>query len=132
MKIIEQRHTEEPWLLYWLGNATAIDDRCIKSIGIAWLFKEKGKWDFIPRITGQESLFFNAALFVRFLLPLGAFISIRWRSSETAKSMLQMGFGWKLNGRLAILFRIQSDRSSAVGTSGPNIGQASGFEYGTH
>lgn len=42
MKITEVQHHGEPYWLHWLGNATAIDDKYVKSIGIAWLFKEAG------------------------------------------------------------------------------------------
>jgi len=132
MKILEAQHPGEPFWLYWLGNATAIDDTYVKSVGIAWLFKEGGKWKFIPRITGQQSLFFNAVFFLRFSLPFGVFFSFRWSSATDKKSLLQTGFGWKLNGRLAVLLRIQSDISSAKGVTGPNVNQAVGFSYGPH
>lgn len=118
--------------MYWIGNATAIDSIIVRSIGIAWLFKESGTWRFIPRITGSKSLLFNAVFFIRLSLPLGLFWSFRWSSSSTAKALWQAGLGWKLNGRLALLFRFQSDKSSAAGVTGPNTGQSSGFNYGTH
>lgn len=132
MKITEVQHPGEPFWLYWLGNATAIDDKYVKSIGIAWLFKEGGKWKFIPRITGQQSLFFNAVFFLRLSLPFGVFFSFRWSASSVKKALLQTGIGWKLNGRLAVLLRIQSDISSAKGVTGPNVNQAVGFYYGSH
>lgn len=131
-RIQEERHPGEPWLMYVIGNLTAIDSDWVRSIGIAWVFQENGKWIFKPRITGQQSLFYNAALFVRLSLPSGIFASVRWSSSTTSKALLQTGIGWKLNGRLAVLLRIQSDASSAAGVTGPNLGQAGGFEYGTH
>lgn len=109
-----------------------LDTDSIRSVGIAWLFKEQGKWVFMPRITGERSLFYNSLLFLRLSLPFGVFASIRWSDSSTAKALLQVGIGWKLNGRIAILLRIQSDATSAAGSSGPNYGQAQGFEYGTH
>jgi len=132
MKITETQHPNEPFWLYWLGNATAIDDKYVKSIGIAWLFKEGGKWKFMPRITGQQSLFFNAVFFLRLSFPFGIFASVRWSSATDKKALFQAGIGWKLNGRLAVLFRIQSDKSSAKGVTGPNFGQSRGFYYGTH
>ena len=132
VKITESRHPGEPFWLYWLGNATAIDDKYVKSIGIAWLFKEGGKWVFMPRVTGQQSLFFNAVFFLRFSLPFGVFFSFRWSASSVKKALLQTGIGWKLNGRLAVLFRVQSDETSAAGVTGANYGQAQGFDYGTH
>lgn len=100
----------------------------INSIGIAWIFTENGKWNFIPRITGTQSLFYNAAFFLRLMLPFGVFFGMRL----SKKLLFQCGTGWKLNGRFAILFRVQTDDSAALGTSGPNYGQASGYEYGTH
>ncbi len=132
MKITELQHPGEPYWLHWLGNATAIDDKYIKSIGIAWLFKEGGKWKFIPRITGQQSLFFNAVFFLRLSLPFGVFFSFRWSASSVKKSLFQTGIGWALNGRLKLLLRVQSDATSAAGVTGPNYGQATGFDYGTH
>ena len=132
MKITESQHPGEPFWLYWLGNATAIDDKYVKSIGIAWLFKEGGRWVFSPRITGEQSLFFNAVFFLRLSLPFGVFFAIRWAASSVKKSLFQTGIGWALNGRLKLLLRVQSDATSAAGVTGPNYGQATGFDYGTH
>lgn len=109
-----------------------IDTDSVKSVGIAWLFKENGEWNFLPRLTENKSLFYNAVLFMRLSIPMGLFIAVRWSPSTTAKALFQAGIGWKLNGRIALLFRIQSDATSAAGSSGPNYGQATGFEYGTH
>lgn len=109
-----------------------IDTDSIRTIGIAWLFREAGAWCWMPRITGDVSLFYNAVFFVRLNWPLGFFASLRWSSSTTARALLQAGLGWKLNGRIALLLRIQSDTTSAAGASGPNYGQATGFDYGTH
>lgn len=160
--IIEEQHPGESTLLWKLGNMTAVDSDNVMSFGLAWIFKEDGKWNFVPRITGNVSLFYNALLFIRLTttpmlaiiqtiialllsgimsvsiwwmlspLLLGLFWSVRWGSSIDKKSLFQTGFGWKLNGRLGLLFRIQSDKTSAEGVTGPNYGQAQGFEYGTH
>ena len=132
MRIVESRHDGESWLLYKVGNLTAIDSDWVRSVGVAWLFKEGGRWRFVPRITGNTSLFYNAVFFLRVSLPFGLFFSFRWSSSETKKALFQTGFGWKLNGRLALLFRFQSDASSEQGVTGLNYGQAKGFNYGTH
>lgn len=140
MRITEVQHPGEPFWLYWAGNSTAIDDKYVKSIGIAWLFKENGKWCFMPRITGQQSLFFNAVFFLRltfvWFLP-GIFFSVRWAEIGPVihgkpRSYLQAGIGYKLNGRLGLPLRIQNDVSSASGVTGPNYGQAKGFSYGPH
>ena len=128
MRIQEDRHEGEPWLLWKIGNWTAIGSDKVKSIGVAWLFKENGKWVFLPRVTGEKSLFFNGIFFLRLARPLGIFFHFR----PVLNQFLQVGAGWKLNGRLTVTFRIQSDASSAAGTTGPNYGQATGFDYGTH
>lgn len=112
-----------PWL---------IDTDSVSSIGVAWLFKEDGAWCFKPRITGERSLFYNAVFFARINWPLGVFASFRWSASTTTKALFQTGIGWKLNGRIAVLLRIQSDATSAAGSAGPNYGQATGFDFGTH
>ena len=127
MRIQETRHANELWLQYWIGNITAIDSDYVKSIGCAWLFKENKAWNFAPKITGNVALFYNALFFVR-VTTIGLFFHMRL--SET--NLFQCGIGWKLNGRFAILFRIQSDASSAAGVTGPNYNQATGFDYGTH
>lgn len=131
-RVVEVRHPGEPYLQYLIGNATAIDSEYVSSIGISWLFKDNGKWVLIPRITENQSLFYNAVFFFRFSLPLGIFLSFRWNSSTVAKSLCQLGIGWKLNGRFTLLLRVQSDDSSKAGVTGANYGQATGFEYGTH
>lgn len=109
-----------------------IDTDSVHSFGIAWLFKESGSWCALPRLTGNESLFYNAVFFVRLGLPFLFCASIRWSGSTTSRAVLQFCVGFKLNGRSALSIRIQSDASSAAGSSGPNYGQAAGFNYGTH
>ena len=135
-RIVEMQHPGEPAWLWRFGNSTAIDSDRVGSLGFAWGFRENGRWFWLPRITGNRSLFFNALLFLRVtwvvFLPVGLFASVRWSPSSTAKALLQLGAGYKLNGRLAVLFRVQSDATSAAGVTGPNSGQAPGFEYGTH
>lgn len=108
-----------------------LDIEKIKTYGIAFLFKENDKWVFTPRKTDNESLFYNAVFFIRFNWPLGIFIHIRW-ADKARRAFLQTGLGWKLNGRISAILRIQSDESAAAGVSGPNLGQATGFNFGTH
>ena len=136
MRIQEQRHLGESWLVWYLGNLLTFDEDWMRSQGIAWLFKEIGKWRFLPRLTGDQSLFYNAVLYAKvvtlfWVLPVGVFASFRWSSSTDKKAYVQFGVGFKGNGRFAILLRIQSDETSARGVTGPNYGQALGFEYGT-
>ena len=101
-------------------------------MALAWLFKEDGKWSVVPRPCSDTSLFYNAIFFVRIASPFGIFASVRWSGSTTGKAILQAGIGWALNGRLKLLFRIQSDATSAAGVTGENVGQSTGFDYGTH
>lgn len=63
----------------------------------------------------HDALFWNALFFVRFVWPLGVFIQLRWSGETDRRAYVQFGFGWKLNGRLAFIFRIQSDDSAKVG-----------------
>lgn len=130
-KIVEDRHPGESWLSWKLGNLTAIDEDLISTIGFAWGFKEQGKWNWKPRKTGNVSLFYNAVFFIRFSWPFGIQFMVRWAETGT-RAYLQAGLGYKANGRLGGPLRIQGDAASAAGVSGPNVGQAQGFEYGTH
>jgi hypothetical protein len=132
MRLYENRHPGESWLMWKLGNLLTIPQEWIKSIGIAWGFQEQGKWNFVPRITGNDGLYFNALFFLRLSLPFDIRLGIRWSDSMTKRALFQCGIGFKLNGRFAITFRFQSDVSAAAGTNSPNYGHAQGFEYGTH
>lgn len=78
-----------------------------------------------------RSLFRNGMVYVRLLWPFGVFLHVRWCGS-CRRAFLQTGAGWKLNGRFAVLFRVQSDATAAAGTSGPNFGQAPGWSEGEH
>lgn len=127
-RVVEVQHPGEPWLLYWLGNATALDDSYIISGALAWIFKEDGKWSFIPRLCGDQSLFYNAQFFLRLSLPFGLFFGMRLSQNH----LFQCGIGWKGNGRLGLLFRFQTDESAAAGVTGANTGQSSGWDFGTH
>jgi hypothetical protein len=78
-----------------------------------------------------RSLFRNGVVYWRLLWPFGYFLHVRW-CGGCRRAFLQAGFGWKLNGRLALLFRVQSDASAAAGTTGQNHGQATGWLEGDH
>ena len=109
-----------------------IDDKYVKSNGIAIGFKENERWVFRPRITGNAHQFFNAILYLGLCLPFGVFCQIRWSDKPTGKQFIQFGIGYKNSGRFAILCRVQSDASAAVGYHPglPNLGHATGFNYG--
>lgn len=104
-----------------------IDADLVKTIGIAWIFRENGKWNLTPRITGDHQ-YYNAQFFIRFGLPFAFFFGLRF----SKHALGQFGLGWKQNGRFAIHFRFQTDESAARGTTSPNYGQASGWDYGEH
>ena len=58
-----------------------LDDSKIKTTGLAWLFKEQGKWNFTPRITSNEAQYYNAIFFIRTNLSallLGVFMFFIW------------------------------------------------------
>ena len=109
-----------------------LDDSKIKTIGVAWIFKENNQWNFKPRITG-DAQYYNAAFFIRYGLPFAFFFMIRW-SAIGKRQFIQTGIGWKQNGRFAIHRRIQSDASSAAGYHAglPNTDHASAWDYGKH
>lgn len=75
----------------------------------------------------RTSLFYNGVLFLRFCWPFGMWFHFK----PVSYGRFQCGVGWKLNGRVAILFRIQSDAAAARGVTGPNLGQATAWERGT-
>lgn len=104
-----------------------IDDASVHTIGIAWIFKENDKLNLVPRITGDHQ-YYNAQFFIRLGLPFALFFATRLSSH----ALVQMGLGWKQNGRFAVHLRFQSDASAALGTTSPNYGQASGWDYGEH
>jgi hypothetical protein len=128
--VINIEGNPDNWTNKW---PVLLDTDSIRSMGFAWLFKENDKWVFMPRITDNVALFYNAVFFFRWAFPFGLFFSFRWSSATDKAALFQCGTGWKLNGRLTILTcRIQSDESAAAGVTGANYGQATGFSYGTH
>jgi hypothetical protein len=104
-----------------------IDDQSVHTIGIAWIFKENGQWNLMPRITGDHQ-YYNAQFFLRFGLPFALFFGMRLSCTH----LVQIGFGWKQNGRIAIHFRFQTDQSAAQGANSHNYGQSGCWDYGEH
>ena len=109
-----------------------LDDTKIKTIGIAWIFRENNHWNLTPRITGNAQ-YYNAMFFVRIGFPFALFFMLRW-SATGKRQFIQTGIGWKQNGRFAIHRRIQSDASSAIGYHAglPNTDHAVAWNYGKH
>lgn len=109
-------------LIDWLGDHTAIPERySIHILSLQCGFVDHVGFTLVRLIyRDPPSLFMNAALFVQLRLPFWIGIQIR----PFTKKYFQCGLGWKGNGRLAVLFRFQTDESSAVGMDGPNVNQA--------
>jgi hypothetical protein len=82
-----------------------------------------------------QSLFYNGVFYFRFMLPFCVCLMIRWTANpDGRKQFLQTLLGWKLNGVLALTFRIQNDPSAKESNKGheyDNLGQAIGFDDGT-
>ncbi len=78
-----------------------------------------------------DSLFYNGVFYCRVMLPFFVSLQIRWAGSDpTRREYLQVYIGWKLNGAPSIVVRIQSDASSAAGTTSANPNQAIGWADG--
>ena len=101
-----------------------IDADCVNTLFRAGICHHE-KWVPWIRFDNGTSLFYNGLVFIRVALPFWIGINIRF-----GKRFLQMGIGWKLNGRFGTIFRIQTDKSAAEGSHGANYGQAKGYECG--
>lgn len=130
-----QEYNSAPWANTLL-NAVTLPVEIIHPVAsIAWGFKRIGVWCFVPHVECCRDdrdigvMWQNAIVFARVMFPFWIGVSFRW-SGGPGKSYVQIGLGWKRNGRIAADFRVQSDASSAAGTYGPNVGQAQGWEYG--
>jgi hypothetical protein len=123
MRLLEERHPGENWLLWKIGNWTTINVERVRSWAWAWGNEYNGKfqrWGFTWRTAdgctyAPEALFFNAAWFARYVYPFGVFVQIRWSGRSDRKAYLHIGIGYKLNGRFGFLLRVQSDDSSTDG-----------------
>ena len=125
MKTLEYNHGN------WLDNLLnswplCLDMASIKPLVRAGVCRTDGLWHAWATTNAGSSLFYNGVFFIRIMLPFWIGIQIR----PTTEYYSQVGFGWKLNGRLGVIFRVQSDKSAAAGTHGPNYGHANGWECG--
>ncbi len=71
----------------------------------------------------------NGIIFAQIRAPFWIGLMIRW-CGTCSPSYWQGGIGWKGNGRLALLFRFQTDTSAAAGMDGPNSGQPQAWADG--
>lgn len=123
MKTIEYEH-QGSTLGRWfdeLMNALARHVEDMKTWAICW---DKEGW-YNP---GTKSLYYQGIFFLRLCWPFGWWLHIRvhpeWQRFQT-------GFGFKINGRFGANLRLQSDKEAEEGVSGPNWGQAKGWDRGT-
>lgn len=124
----------------YLTNLLTIPVKWIKPlVSLTWGCSAYGdKPDFTSAHVslGKErttSLYYNGIFFIRLMLPFYIGAMIRWSGSETKKAFIQTHIGWKLNGKFAITFRIQSDESGFLSNQGPafnNHNQARGWACG--
>ncbi len=124
-------------LIDWTGDKTALPERWVVPVAsLQWGFGsvERPNPANLRLLTGPASdtgsLYQNGLLFARVALPCFIGLQIRWGGAAMRLAYLQTHAGWKLNGRLAIAFRVQSDTSAAAGMDAPNPGQAVGFADG--
>lgn len=119
-------------IIDWLGDHTAIPDKySIHILSLQFgMFDSvyQGAFD-VFRIWYKDppALYMNGFFFLQLRLPFWIGIQIR----PFTQRYFQCGIGWKGNGRLAILCRIQTDESAAAGMDGVNVGQASFMNDGT-
>ena len=105
-----------------LNNALAVDQLAMRSWAIAW----DAEGIYCPQ---DYSLYYNGFVFLRFTFPFGVFLHLK----PLRDARLQIGCGWKLNGRLGLIARWQTDAKAAQGAheNAPNVGQATGWNRGT-
>jgi len=88
-------------------------------------------WDQFGPGPKDKSLFWNGIIFFRLMLPFYVGLQLRW-CANCNPSFFQIGLGWDLNGNFSGVCRFQTDESAAAGVSGPNLGQATGWNDGPH
>jgi hypothetical protein len=144
----------------WLGTHTAIPEKWVTpvaSIQYGYGTEESPNFTNV-RLRWFEgntgTLYWNGILFLRLMFPL--FLGFQFRWSKTR--LMQMHFGWKMNGNWAMGFywaiflwpllyffgwhwyylflffmiRFQTDASAMAGMDIPNPWEASGFADGPH
>jgi hypothetical protein len=121
VRTIEQDKRLPAWLNWLLNHwPLCLDMDGIRTVAVAW----DADGVYMP---GARSLFYNGFVMVRLVFPFGVWLHVK----PARDHRLQMGLGWKLNGRFGVTLRWQTDASAAAGVSGPNYGQASAWARGT-
>lgn len=122
LKTQEFNHPAKPWLDALLNSWPL----CIHVDAVATMFALALDRSGFYR-PASRSLFYNGFAMVRLTLPFGIWLHVK----PVPSARLQLGLGWKLNGRFGLILRWQSDSSAAAGTHGPNVGQAARWDRGT-
>ncbi len=78
----------------------------------------------------NPQMYSNGAFMLRFMLPFWVGLQVRWSGSTTQPAYLQIGAGWKINGRFALTCRVNDDAGAAAGVLAPNSDQAIGWGEG--
>jgi hypothetical protein len=121
----------------WLGDKTAIPDwlpHSVLSVSYGAGTVESPDWKNLDvRLfeRAPDALYQNGIFFFRFAVPFFVGFMLRWSGRTDCAAYLQTHIGWKLNGRLAVAFRVQSDASAEIGMDAPNLGQAKGWARGS-
>lgn len=120
MKTLETNHSNN-WLDRLLNAwPLCLDSESVGTVAVAW--DKEGVY-----LPSAQSLYYNGFAFLRLTFPFGIWLHVK----PLPDVRLQVGVGWKLNGRIGATLRLQASKEAAAGTHGPNIGQARGFERGT-
>lgn len=109
-------------------------ERWIPLVCLCLGYKAERGWGGFVLFGGSDkdvSLYHNGVFFLRLALPFWLGLGVRWRGTGQGRECFQFGIGWKRNGQLGLNIRVQSDGSAAAGTTGPNFGQATGWNEGT-
>lgn len=119
MRILENNHGGN-WIDRLLNAwPFCIDQDNVNSWAVAW----DADGIYFP---DDLSLFCNGYVMVRVCWPLGVFVHIK----PVRNARFQFGIGWKVNGRVGLTLRWQTDESAANGTHGQNVGQAKEWNRG--
>ena len=127
------------WTKVWalidkVGDAAALSAERVKPLASA----QWGWGDNAPNLRNfrvsfgsdqTKSLYYNGLFFCRLMFPFFVGVMFRW-SASAKPAYLQAHVGWKLNGRLALAFRLQTDDSAAAGMDYINTDQARGWADG--
>ena len=103
---VEEYNSPRTWVNKFLNAWPLLIDTASVRTLLALAWDEQGIWR-----PGSQSLYYNGAIMVRLTLPFGVWLHVK----PLRNLRFQCGCGYKLNGRLAVTFRFQSDESAQTG-----------------